>query len=111
MHPLVLPFAFIAAVFGGIIWFDLRYSLSRIDHLDTPGTRLAAYVWLGLFLFLVVDLVVGSAMHTPTARELATTPFYRLFGMHAILIIFLAVWWFLTKRPPLLEFLNIQRRN
>lgn len=111
MHPLVIPLIFMTAFYAGIIWLDVRYGLLRIDHLDEPGRRLAAYAWLGLFLLFVADVVVTSSMRIPTVEQYNRVPFYRLFGMHGVLALFLFVWWLLTKRPPVTEYLNIQKRD
>ena len=70
--------------------------------------KVVAYVWLGLFMLFIALLVTGSSLKTPTAKELAATPFYRLFALHAILIVFLIVWWLLSGRPRITDYLNIR---
>jgi len=70
-----------------------------------------AYVWLGVFLFLLTCLIVGSSLKPPSARDLSRVPFYSLFTLHAILLVFLVGWWFLTRRPPIREYLNIPRER
>ena len=49
----------------------------------------------------VIPMLVSTERPNSTAQQLARVPFYQLFGLHAILFIFLLVWWLLTKRPPL----------
>ena len=112
MHYYILPLIVMLAVWLTLVVLDLRLGIFRaVDRFSSPVTQWIAYVWLGLFLTFVTFLVVGSSMHVPTAEQLAKTPFYQLFSMHAILVIFLIVWWLLTNRPNVLDYLNIQRRN
>ena len=111
MNPFILPLAAIAVVFLAIIALNERYNLLSADRFPSPLAKVGAYAWLGLFLFGIVVLVTGAALKTPTAKQLASTPFYRLFALHWILIIFLLVWWLLTGRPNLLDFLNIRREE
>jgi membrane protease YdiL (CAAX protease family) len=105
----VLPLLFIAAVYAAMIWLNERYDLFSVDRFPSPAAKWGAYAWLGAVLFLLTALVTKASQHTPTARELARIPFYSLFGMHAILLAFLAGWWLLTQRPPLADYLNIRR--
>jgi membrane protease YdiL (CAAX protease family) len=107
MSHIVLPFLFIALVYGAMIVLNERYGLFSVDRFQNEITKLAAYIWLAILLFGLTFLIVGSARHTPTAQDLARTPFYSLFTLHAILIVFLAGWWLLSDRPPLREFLNL----
>jgi membrane protease YdiL (CAAX protease family) len=107
MSHYLIPFLFIGVVYVVMIGLDLRYGLFSVDRFPNDGQRLGAYIWLALLLFGLVFLIVGSALHTPTARDLARTPFYSLFTLHGILIVFLFGWWLLSGRPPLREFLNL----
>ncbi len=111
MSPFILPLAGMAVVYLGVLVLNERYNLLSADRFASPAAKVAAYAWLGLFLFGIALLVTGAALHTPTPKQLATTPFYRLFALHWILIIFLLVWWLLTGRPNLLEFVNIRRER
>jgi membrane protease YdiL (CAAX protease family) len=70
--------------------------------------KIAAYVWLGLFLLALTLLIVASSLAPPSAKDLARVPFYSLFTLHAILVVFLAGWWLMTGRPSLPRFFNIQ---
>jgi len=108
MSHYLIPLAFIAVVYAAMIWMNERYGLFATDRFPSAGTKIAAYVWLGLLMFGLAILVVGSALHTPTAKELARIPFYSLFLLHGVLIVFLAGWWLLAGRPPLREFLNLR---
>jgi len=108
MNPFLLPLLSMAVVYTGVIALNERYNLLSADRFSWKA---GAYGWLGLFLFGLTVLVTGAALKTPTAKELASTPFYRIFALHWILIIFLFVWWLLTGRPHIAEFLNIRRER
>src|SRR5258708_5558094 len=105
MNPFLIPLLSIAVVYTGVIALNERYNLLSADRFSWKA---GAYGWLGLFLFGLTILVTGAALRTPTAKELASTPFYRIFALPWILIIFLFVWWLLTGRPHVAEFLNIR---
>ena len=111
MHHYVLPLIFITVVYLAMIVMNERYRLFSSDHFSSPLMKALAYIWLGLLMFGLAVLITGSSLRIPTAQELARVPFYSLFGLHAILFVFLVVWWLLTGRPPLGEFLNIPRRG
>ena len=108
MNPFILPVGFMAVVYIGIIALNERYNLLSADRLVWKA---GAYAWLGIFLFGIAVLVTGAALKTPTAKQLAATPFYRLFALHWILILFLFVWWLLSGRPSLGQYLNIRRER
>ena len=97
MSHYVLPLAFIAIVYIAMIVLNEVYGLFATDRFPSPGAKVAAYAWLGLLLFGLAILVIGSALHVPTASELAKIPFYSLFLLHGVLIVFLIGWW-LTDR-------------
>ena len=105
----VAPLVFVAVIYVGMIVMNERYGLFRCDQFPSAGAKYGAYVWLGVIMFLLMFLVVASSQRVPTAQELARAPFYSLFLLHAILIVFLIGWWLLTRRPPIGEFLNIRR--
>jgi membrane protease YdiL (CAAX protease family) len=111
MHHYIFPLVFIALVYVLMIVMNERYRLFSVDHFSSPLMKLIAYLWLGILMFGLAILVTGSSLKTPTAQELARVPFYSLFGLHAILFVFLLGWWLLTRRPPIGEFLNIPRRG
>ena len=108
MSHLLLPLGFIALVYIAMIVLNERYGLFAADRFPSVGAKIAAYAWLGLLLFGLTITVISSAMHVPTPKELARIPFYSLFLLHAVLIVFLAGWWLLTGRPPLREFLSFR---
>jgi membrane protease YdiL (CAAX protease family) len=111
MHHYILPLIFIAVVYLGMIFMNERYRLFSADHFSSPAIKFIAYLWLGILMFGLAILITGSSLRVPTAQELARVPFYSLFGLHAILFVFLLGWWLLTSRPPIGEFLNIPRRG
>jgi uncharacterized protein len=111
MHHYIFPLLFIAVVYIAMIVMNERYRLFSSDHFSSPVMRVLAYLWLAVLMFGLVILITGSSLRVPTARELARVPFYSLFGLHAILFVFLVGWWLLTRRPPIGEFLNIPRRG
>ncbi|MGH9420420.1 MAG: lysostaphin resistance A-like protein, partial [Thermoanaerobaculia bacterium] len=111
MHHYIFPLAFIAIVYLVMIVMNERYHLFSADRFSSPLMKGLAYIWLALLMFSLAILITGSSLRIPTAQELARVPFYSLFALHAILVVFLAGWWLLTGRPPLGEFFNIPRRG
>lgn len=111
MHYYVLPLAFITIVYVAMIVMNERNHLFSADRFSSPMMKGLAYLWLGILMFGLAILVTGSSLRIPTAQELARVPFYSLFGLHAILVVFLVGWWLLTRRPPIGEFLNIPRHG
>lgn len=111
MNAFTLPLIFIVFVWVTMIYLNERYQLFSVDQFSSPATKWIAYLWLGVFLFLLTFLIVGSSLHPPTVKDLSRVPFYSLFTLHAILLTFLAGWWLLTRRPPIGRFLNIPRER
>ena len=111
----MMAYAF-AGILMTIVWMTMIYlnetrNLLSCDHFKTVGMKFFAYGWMGLFLLLLGILVANAAKNPARASDLARTPFYALFSLHAILIMFLIGWWLATSRPPLREFFNIRREN
>ena len=106
-----IPLVCIVLLWVTLIYFNERYQLFSCDQFSSATTKWIAYVWLGLFLFLLTFLIVGSSQHPPTAKDLTRVPFYSLFTLHAILLTFLVGWWLLTRRPSIGTFLNIPRER
>src|SRR5262249_46699166 len=88
----LLPLIFVALVYATMITLNERIGLFR-DHFPNTAMKIGAYVLLGAFLVLVTLMIVASALAPPSAKDLARIPFYSLFALHAILIIFLGGWW------------------
>ncbi|MGK2859907.1 MAG: lysostaphin resistance A-like protein [Thermoanaerobaculia bacterium] len=96
---------------GAIIGLNEAKGLLSQDRFPSKGYRYAAYTLLvGLFVF-VTALVTMASRKPATAADLAAMPFWSLFMMHAILVVFLVCWWLVAGRPNLLTFFNIKREN
>jgi membrane protease YdiL (CAAX protease family) len=109
MSPFTLPLLFVAVVYAAMIYMNERYDIFSVDRFSSPVIRLVAYLWLGALLFTLGFLIVGSSLHPPSAKDLSGIPFYSLFTLHVILIVFLLGWWLLARRPPAGAFLNNPR--
>jgi membrane protease YdiL (CAAX protease family) len=101
--------ALMVSIWLAIVILNEKVRLLSSDHFRSAAARYFAYAWLGLFLVLLGVLVAGAAQNPARAKDLARAPFYALFGLHAILIIFLLGWWVAVGMPSLIEFFNIQR--
>ena len=111
----MLPFA-LSITFTFLIWITIvalneRFNFLSSDHFPSQGAKYFAYGWLGLLMIGLTIMVTGSALAPATAKQLAKTPFYAVFLLHAILVIFLVGWWLATGRPKLCEFLNIRHEK
>jgi membrane protease YdiL (CAAX protease family) len=102
---------FVLVVWLAIVFLNERHGLLSCDRFPSPIAKWFAYAWLGGFLVLLAALVTGSALTTVTPKQLQGMPFYSLFMMHGILILFLVGWWILSGIPPLREFLNIRHER
>jgi len=102
-----IPLLLVAIVYAVMLVLNERMGLFG-DHFSTPLLKVLAYIWLAIFLGVITVAIVSSSLVQPSAKQLSAMPFYSLFALHAILIVFLAGWWFLTGRPPLTRFLNIR---
>lgn len=111
VSPYTLPLIFITILWLGMVYMNEHYNLFSVDHFRSPALKWGAYLWLGVFFLTLTALIVGSSLHPPTPKDLSRVPFYSLFTLHAILTVFLLGWWLLTSRPPLSQFLNIQRKR
>ena len=110
MNPYVLPLLFVIVVYAVMVLANERTGLFR-DHFSSPAVKGLAYAWLAIFMFLLCLLIVASSQAPPSSKDLAKVPFYSLFSLHAILIVFLIGWWLMVGRPSLMEFFNIQRQD
>lgn len=91
-----------------IIYLNETKNLLSCDRFPTLANKYFAYAWLGFFLLGLGVVVTNAAKNPARASDLARTPFYALFTLHALLVAFLAVWWIATGRPALREYFNIQ---
>lgn len=106
-----LSVTFVVLVWLAIVYLSERHGLLSCDRFPNEGAKWFAYIWLGAFMVLLAFLVTASATTTTTAEQLRTTPFYSLFLLHAILVIFLVGWWAASGAPPVKEFLNIRHER
>lgn len=103
--------AFVLLVWAAIVFLNERHGLLSCDRFPSAGAKWFAYAWLGAFFVLLALLVTGSALTPVTAKQLRDVPFYSLFSMHGILIVFLLGWWLASGRPALKEFLQIRHER
>jgi hypothetical protein len=94
---------------AAIIVLNETKGLLSHDRFPTRGYRFAAYVLLTGLLVVVTGLVAGASRQPATASDLATMPFWSLFVMHFILVVFLLCWWLVSGRPSLGSFFNIRK--
>jgi len=103
-----IPAIAIALVWLTIIILNETISLLSCDHFPSKAVKWIAYIWLGIFLIGLTVLVTGSALEPGTPEQLRAMPFYSLFSLHAVLVVFLVGWWAMTGMPDLREFLQIR---
>jgi membrane protease YdiL (CAAX protease family) len=106
--PYAISGGFALLVWLAIVVLNERFGLLRCDRFPNAAVKWFAYFWLGLLMIGMALVVTGSALTPQTAEMLRETPFYSLFAIHVALVVFLLVWWLLTGRPPVREFLNIR---
>ena len=94
-----------------IIYLNERHGLLRCDHFPNEAAKWFAYSWLWLFFAGIAVLVARSAQVQPTAKQISSMPFYSVFEMHVILVVFLFGWWAATGFPNIREFLNIRHER
>lgn len=106
--PVILAVTAIAIVWLLIIILNERIGLLSCDRFPNAGAKWFAYLWLGLFMIGLAYLVASAATKPATSKDLAHTPFYSLFALHAVLVIFLVGWWLASGMPRLRDYLNIR---
>jgi len=106
-----LSVAFVVVVWLAIVVLNERANLLSCDRFPSVAAKWFAYLWLGAFMVLLAFLVTTAALSPATSKQLADTPFYSLFFLHAVLVVFLIGWWLASGRPPLREFLNIRHER
>jgi membrane protease YdiL (CAAX protease family) len=112
MISFLIPMLAMAIIFVVIVYLNEAKGLfAGADHFSSPALKWAAYAWLGAFMLFLTFLVTASSLQPTTAHDLERVPFYSLFALHAILVIFLGGWWLLSGRPSIGSFLNIPRRG
>lgn len=106
--PYLLSSLFALAVWLTIVFLNERRHLLSSDRFASSAAKWFAYAWLGAFMLLLALLVTASALTPATPEQLENAPFYTLFVLHALLLVFLVGWWLATGRPSAREFLNIR---
>lgn len=106
-----LSLGILAAVWLTIVVLNERIGLLAADRFPNTVAKYFAYAWLLAFLMLIGVLVTGAALSPARAGELAKMPFYSLFALHAILMVFLAVWWLISGRPAVTDYLHIRMKS
>jgi membrane protease YdiL (CAAX protease family) len=109
--PFAAAFTLALVVWIAIVVLNEKYNLLSCDRFPNVAAQVVAYLLLGFLLMLLAVLVTGSALSPPTARQLASAPFYMVFSLHALLTLFLIGWWLLSGRPPIREYLNIRHER
>jgi membrane protease YdiL (CAAX protease family) len=109
LYAITLPI--LAALCVLVIVLNERIGLFASDHFPTRAAKYFAYAWMSGFILLLGALVTSSALAPAVEADLAKVPFYSLFALHAILIVFLAGWWMAAGKPPLREFFNIRTEH
>lgn len=102
-------FAFL--VWVAIVFLSERYNLLSCDRFQNDIAKWAAYVWLGIFFVGIAVIVTSAALAPATPQQMETMPFYSLFAMHGILVVFLVGWWLLSGMPEIREFLQIRHER
>lgn len=80
----------------------------RNDRFPSPVGKVTA---LGLLFLLLVASVLLPAAADGTAVDTSSLSFSGIFGFQLLLLAFLALWWLLAGRPPLLDFLGLRSRR
>src|SRR5688500_3262213 len=99
LDSFVPPIFFSLVVWIAIVVLNERYGILRCDRFPNTAMKWFSYIWLLLFLVLLAVLVTSSALTKPTVTQLAGAPFYTLFALHGILLLFLLGWWAATGAP------------
>ncbi len=102
---------FVLLVWLTIVFLNERHNLLSCDRFPSAAAKWFAYLWLGAFLLLMSFFVTVAALNPARPEQLQQTPFWTIFQLHAVLMIFLAGWWLASGRPDLREFLNIRHER
>ena len=107
----ILAGGFAFLVWLAIVFLSETKNLLSCDRFANAAVKWVAYAWLGIFFVGIALMVTNSALTPVTVKQLTDLPFYSLFTMHVILVVFLVVWWLLTGMPPIREFLQIRHER
>jgi membrane protease YdiL (CAAX protease family) len=94
------------------IYANERYGLLSSDHFPSAVHKWVAYAWFGLLLVGMTAMVtIASVAPAAAPVDMDKVPFWTLFTSHITLMIFLTGWWLLAGRPPITDYMNLQRRE
>jgi membrane protease YdiL (CAAX protease family) len=107
----LIPSLFISFLLtASLVFANERYGLLSSDRFPTPAAKWFAYVWLWGFVTIVTALVMQSS--TASVRiDTANIPFWSIFMLHVLLMVFLVGWWAAAGRPRISEYMNLSRRD
>jgi membrane protease YdiL (CAAX protease family) len=103
-----ITIGFVFLVWLTIVVLNEKAGLLSSDHFSNKWAKYIAYGWMLFFFVLLAALVTTAALTPARPNDLARAPFYSLFALHAILVVFLIGWWLMAGRPSLSSFLNFQ---
>ena len=101
--PLIIGLLLSIAAIAVNEWLNLF----RHDRFPTPLAKWLGYGLITLYACGLAVLIGGAAGRHATAEDVKNLPFWSLFAMHILLLIFLFVWWLLTGRPKVTSYLNL----
>lgn len=109
MNQPVFGFLLAAGCAGILISFARARSRAVFheDGFEDSSRRILAVVLLGMVLLLTVAIPFAGGL-AGGARETRDLTLVSLFAVHAILLLFLGIYWGLSRREPLRAFLKLE---
>lgn len=107
MSPVVIGALIGAVLTLLLILANEVFGLLSSDRFPNAAFRWSAYLWFGLLSLFLGMSVAGSAGGAAEI-DIDQVQFYGLFVLHLALMIFLAGWWVLSGRKPVLDFMNLR---
>ena len=109
MNNVVFAILLAAGCAGILISFARARSLAVFhqDGFEEPARRVTAVALLGVVLLLTVAIPFAGGL-AGGARETRGLTLVSLFAVHAILLLFLAAYWTLSRREPVVDFLKLR---
>jgi membrane protease YdiL (CAAX protease family) len=103
--------SFVLLIWLTIVYLNERHGLLSCDRFSSAAAKWFAYLWLGALMVGLALVVTRSALNPATTKNMGEVPFWSVFELHIILLIFLFGWWAATGFPKLREFLNIRHEK
>ncbi|MFN2443433.1 MAG: lysostaphin resistance A-like protein [Thermoanaerobaculia bacterium] len=95
---------------ASLIFANERFGILSSDRFPTAAAKWFAYLWFWGFVSGVTVLVIQSS--TASAQvDTANIPFWSLFMLHVLLMVFLIGWWASVGRPSITEYMNLSTRG